>query len=330
MTATLTDEIVGVEDLRKFFPVRGGVLRRQVAAIRALDGVSFSLRVGETLGLVGESGCGKSTVGQILVGLTTPTSGTVRFRGVDVETMPAADRRELRCAIQIVFQDPYSSLSPRMTARELVSEPLRVQGGYRSGGRDRVVELLEMVGLSAEHLNRYAHEFSGGQRQRLGIARALALDPSVLVLDEPVSALDVSIRAQVVNQLATLQRELGLAYLFISHDLSVVRHSCDRVIVMYLGKVVESGDKLDIFERPAHPYTRALLSAIPLPDPALRDRPDRIVLSGDVPSPRNPPSGCRFRTRCWKAQDVCATTEPVLTPTQSGTQSVACHFPEQQ
>lgn len=325
MNLVKQEEIIRVEELTKHFPIRGGILRRQVGAIRALDGVSFALHKGETVGLVGESGCGKSTAGQILVGLTEPTSGRVLFDGTDVAAMAGRRRRELRCQVQIVFQDPYSSLSPRMTVREIVNEPLRIQG--RTGvGTDRVVELLEMVGLSATHTNRYAHEFSGGQRQRLGIARALALEPSVLVLDEPVSALDVSIRAQVVNQLAALQRQFGLSYLFISHDLSVVRHICDRVVVMYLGKIVESGTKRDIFESPAHPYTRALLSAIPLPDPSQRDRTDRIVLTGDVPSPRNPPSGCRFRTRCWKAQDVCATVEPPLTKTVE--HEVACHFPE--
>lgn len=325
MNLVKQEEIIRVEELTKHFPIRGGILRRQVGAIRALDGVSFALHKGETVGLVGESGCGKSTAGQILVGLTEPTSGRVLFDGTDVAAMAGRRRRELRCQVQIVFQDPYSSLSPRMTVREIVNEPLRIQG--RTGvGTDRVVELLEMVGLSATHTNRYAHEFSGGQRQRLGIARALALEPSVLVLDEPVSALDVSIRAQVVNQLAALQRQFGLSYLFISHDLSVVRHICDRVVVMYLGKIVESGTKRDIFESPAHPYTRALLSAIPLPDPSQRDRTDRIVLTGDVPSPRNPPSGCRFRTRCWKAQDVCAAVEPPLTKT--GEHEVACHFPE--
>ncbi len=322
-------EVLRVEGLTKHFPIRGGVLRRQRGAVQAVDDVSFTLSAGETLGLVGESGCGKTTTSRLVVRLLAPTAGRVLLRGEDITSVSAARLREIRRELQIVFQDPYSSLSPRMSVHDLVAEPLRIQGLYADGGRDRVGELLEMVGLAPEHANRYAHEFSGGQRQRIGIARALALGPSILVLDEPVSALDVSIRAQVVNQLSTLQDELGLAYLFVSHDLSVVRHVCDRVAVMYLGKIVELAATKDLYERPAHPYTQALLSAIPIPDPEQTAKRERVVLTGDVPSAAEPPSGCRFRTRCWKAQDICAAEEPPLLPQGAADHVAACHFPTQ-
>jgi len=322
-------EVLRVEGLTKHFPIRGGVLRRQRGAVQAVDDVSFALHEGETLGLVGESGCGKTTTSRLVVRLLEPTAGRVVLRGEDISSVGKSRLREIRRDLQIVFQDPYSSLSPRMSVHDLVAEPLRIQGLYSDGGRDRVGELLEMVGLQPEHANRYAHEFSGGQRQRIGIARALALGPSILVLDEPVSALDVSIRAQVINQLSTLQDELGLAYLFVSHDLSVVRHVCDRVAVMYLGKIVELAATKDLFERPAHPYTQALLSAIPIPDPEQTGKRERVVLTGDVPSAAEPPSGCRFRTRCWKAQDICATEEPPLLPQAGNNHVAACHFPTQ-
>ncbi|HEY0450266.1 oligopeptide/dipeptide ABC transporter ATP-binding protein, partial [Actinophytocola sp.] len=284
----MPDEVLRVEGLTKHFPIRGGVLRRQRGAVRAVDGVSFSLAAGETLGLVGESGCGKTTTSRLVVRLLEPTSGRVFLRGEDITRAGAEELRAVRRELQIVFQDPYSSLSPRMTVHDLVAEPLRIQGRYSSGGRERVSSLLELVGLQPEHANRYAHEFSGGQRQRIGIARALALGPSILVLDEPVSALDVSIRAQVINQLSALQDELGLAYVFVSHDLSVVRHVCDRVAVMYLGKIVELASTSDLYARPAHPYTQALLSAIPIPDPTQRGKRERVVLTGDVPSASAP------------------------------------------
>ena len=321
-------EILRVVELTKHFPIRGGLLRRQHGAVRAVDGVTFALHEGETLGLVGESGCGKTTTSRLIIRLIEPTSGQVLLRGEDLTACGPARLREMRREMQIVFQDPYASLSPGMTVHDLVAEPLRIQGRYRQGGRDRVRELIEMVGLQPEHANRYAHEFSGGQRQRIGIARALALGPTVLLLDEPVSALDVSIRAQVVNQLQALQRELGLAYLFVSHDLSVVRHVCDRVAVMYLGKIVEMAATRDLYSQPAHPYTQALLSAIPIPDPEQRGKRERLVLAGDVPSASDPPSGCRFRTRCWKAQDVCAQVEPPLAGDRGDGHVFACHFPE--
>jgi ABC-type oligopeptide transport system ATPase subunit len=279
------EEVLRVEDLTMHFPVRGGVLRRQVGTVRAVDGVSFTIDHGQTLSLVGESGCGKTTTGRMVVRLLEPTSGRIRYHGHDLATMGREERAAWRSKVQIVFQDPYSSLSPRLTVHDIIAEPLRIQGRYHREGAERVAALLDLVGLSPEHAHRYAHEFSGGQRQRIGIARSLALDPTLLVLDEPVSALDVSIQAQVVNQLRVLQKQLGLAYLFISHDLSVVRHVSHRIAVMYLGVIVETGSRDQIFGAPQHPYTQALLSAVPVPDPRRRGSRERITLTGDVPSP---------------------------------------------
>jgi oligopeptide/dipeptide ABC transporter ATP-binding protein len=328
--APLGTEILRVEGLVKHFPLRAGVFNRQFGAVQAVDGVSFTVNAGETVGLVGESGCGKSTTGRTIVRLLDPTAGHVYFKGHDLAQMSRRKMRSMRREIQIVFQDPYASLNPRISVNEIIAEPLRIYDRFRGEhkGREKVKELMKLVGLNPEHGNRFPHEFSGGQRQRIGIARALALDPQLLILDEPVSALDVSIQAQVINLLEDLQDRLGLAYLFIAHDLSVVRHLSDRVAVMYLGHIVEFGTKHEIFENPTHPYTQALLSAVPITDPRDRDTKDRIMLEGDVPSPSNPPSGCRFRTRCWKAEDLCAAEVPELIDRFGHGHPSACHFAE--
>jgi peptide/nickel transport system ATP-binding protein len=322
--------VLEVDDLVKHFPLtRGVVFKRTTGLVRAVDGVSFSLGRGETLGLVGESGCGKTTLARLLLRLDTPTAGRARLDGRDIFAMAGAELREFRRTVQMVMQDPYTSLNPRMTVGDIVGEPFEIHpdAATRGSRQARVRDLLARVGLSPEHFNRYPHQFSGGQRQRIGIARALALSPRVIVCDEPVSALDVSIQAQIINLLVALQRDLGVSYLFIAHDLSVIRHIADRVAVMYLGRIVEIGTNAEIYDRPTHPYTQALLSAVPVPDPRARQRRRRIRLEGDVPSPANPPSGCRFRTRCWKAQPVCATDVPALVPRpDADPHPSACHF----
>jgi oligopeptide/dipeptide ABC transporter ATP-binding protein len=321
-------ELVRVTDLVKHFPITSGVfVQRQVAAVHAVDGISFSIRKGETLGLVGESGSGKSTTARLLLRLLDLTSGQVELEGEDITTASGARLRNVRQKMQMIFQDPYASLDPRMTVRDIVGEPLVIWNRWKNGGSVQVAELLERVGLNPDHANRFPHEFSGGQRQRIGIARALALQPKLIICDEPVSALDVSVRAQILNLLANLQREFDLTYLFISHDLSVVRQVADRLAVMYLGKIVEIGDRDELYGRPVHPYTQALISAVPIPEPVKERQRKHIVLGGDIPSPVNPPSGCRFRTRCFKAQEICAEEEPALVDRGHGHPS-ACHFAE--
>ncbi len=324
-----TGAILEAANLSKAYPVRQGVLfGRGAGALQAVDDVSFSLSQGEALGIVGESGCGKSTLARVLMGLEKPTGGEVRFQGRNLFALAPQELREVRRHIQIVLQDPYTSLNPRMTIGEALTEPFEIHPGLcpRQQRRARVRELLEMVGLRGDFARRYPHQFSGGQRQRIVVARALAVRPEILVCDEPVSSLDVSAQAQILSLLRSLQRELNLTYVFIAHDLSVVRYVSDRIAVMYLGRIVEVGDKADVCAHPSHPYTQALFSAAPVPDPTLRGTRRRIVLQGDVPSPINRPSGCRFRTRCWKAQDICTETEPALHSVLNGSLLAACHF----
>jgi oligopeptide/dipeptide ABC transporter ATP-binding protein len=318
------ETLLDVEDLKVHFPIRRGVLSRTVGHVYAVDGLSLTLAPGETLGIVGESGCGKTTAGLAILRLIEPTSGRVTYNGEDLSRVDKARMRELRKELQVIFQDPYSSLNPRMTVRQILSDPMDVHGLYTGSQREaRVSFLLERVGLSAEVSRRYVHEFSGGQRQRIGIARALTLDPRVIIGDEPVSALDVSIQAQIINLLMDLQKEFDLSYIIIAHDLAVVEHICDRIVVMYLGKVVESGTYADLYTDPKHPYTQALLSAVPVPDPDRKRQ--RMILTGDVPSPINPPTGCRFHPRCPRRMDECDHMEPELKETDPG-RKVACHL----
>lgn len=328
MTQTDTP-VLAVDELRKHYPTKRGLgIRRNISPLKAVDGVSFELKQGEALGLVGESGCGKSTLARLLLGLERPTAGDVRFGGRSIFDLSSRDLRSVRRHIQIVLQDPYLSLDPRMTVAEIVGEPFEIHRDLcpRAERRRKVEELLEMVGLNGDYASRYPHQFSGGQRQRIGIARSLAVQPEVLICDEPVSSLDVSAQAQILALLKHLQQTLGLAYIFIAHDLSVVRYVSDRVAVMYLGRIVEIGDKRQVCSTPTHPYTQALLSAVPLPDPDAQHQRREIILDGDVPSPINPPSGCRFRTRCWKATSLCSTDEPMLITRTGVPQRSACHY----
>ncbi|GAB7031238.1 dipeptide ABC transporter ATP-binding protein [Streptomyces sp. NPDC021749] len=333
------EPLLEVRDLVKHFPLTRGVLfRKQIGAVKAVDGVSLTLRKGETLGVVGESGCGKSTLARLLVGLERPTAGQIRYRGEDITALSGRALTSVRRNIQMVFQDPYTSLNPRMTVGDIIGEPFEIhpEAAPKGDRRRRVQELLDVVGLNPEFVNRYPHQFSGGQRQRIGIARGLALRPEIIVADEPVSALDVSVQAQVVNLLERLQDEFDLSYVFIAHDLSVVRHISDRIAVMYLGRIAETGTDEQIYDHPTHPYTQALLSAVPVPDPEARAHRERILLSGDVPSPADPPSGCPFRTRCWKARPLCAEVVPPLDVPPEFRESTgpahhasACHFAEE-
>ena len=328
MSTASPETLVEVRNLKKHFPItRGIVFQRQIGAVKAVDDVSFDVLTGETLGIVGETGCGKSTTARLLVRLLDPTGGEIRFRGEDIAQRKGASLKALHREMQMIFQDPYSSLNPRKTVGSIIAEPFVIHGLLKGENqrKKRVQELMDRVGLNPEHYNRYPHEFSGGQRQRIGVARAIALEPKLLVADEPVSALDVSIQAQVLNLLRELQREMGLTLIFIAHDLSVVRHMCDRVAVMYLGKVVELGPGDRLYGFPRHPYTGALLSSVPVPDPS-GGRRERQLLTGDVPSPANPPQACRFHTRCPKAQERCSTEEPLLEDKGTGTRA-ACHFP---
>jgi oligopeptide/dipeptide ABC transporter ATP-binding protein len=323
------DALIEVRDLVKEFPIKGSYLvRRQLGAVHAVDGVTFDVRRGETFGLVGESGCGKSTTARLLMRLLQPTSGSVRFDGREIADLSTKAIKPLRREMQMIFQDPYSSLNPRRTVGTIISEPFIIHGIHQGKAERKrsVQELMDRVGLNPEHYNRYPHEFSGGQRQRIGVARALALKPKVIVADEPVSALDVSIQAQILNLLRDLQRDMGLTLIFIAHDLSVVRHMCDRVAVMYLGKIVELADSDQLYSHPRMPYTGALMSAVPVADPELAATKKRQILAGDVPSPTNPPPACRFHTRCWKAQEICRTEAPELEPKEGGN-IAACHFP---
>ncbi len=319
--------ILEVRNLKKYFPVtKGIVFKKTVGQVKAVDDVSFDLYPGESLGLVGESGCGKTTTARTILRLEEPTSGEAYFDGQDIFAMSKSELRELRSEITVIFQDPYASLNPRMTVGDIIAEPWSIHGGVpRKERKNKTQELLEVVGLNPNNVSRYPHQFSGGQRQRIGIARAIAVDPKIIICDEPVSALDVSVQAQVVNLLEDIQNEFGVSYLFIAHDLAVVRHIVDRLEVMYLGKIAEEGDEFDVYDHTAHPYTQALLSAVPVPDPRLTNQRKRIMLEGEVPSPTNPPSGCRFRTRCWKAQDICGEEEPALIDRGQG-HPVACHF----
>jgi oligopeptide transport system ATP-binding protein len=325
---TADEPILEIRNLKTYFPVTAGILQRTVAHVRAVDGVDLTIKAGETLGLVGESGCGKTTLGRTVLRLIQPTSGQIIFKGEDLAKLSASAMRRKRREMAMIFQDPYASLDPRQTVGDIVGEPLDIHGLAKGRQRqDRIYELLNVVGLNPQFADRYPHEFSGGQRQRIGIARALAVDPSFIVCDEPISALDVSIQAQIINLLERLQDQFQLTYLFIAHDLSVVRHISDRIAVMYLGKVVELSDSKELYRHPRHPYTGSLMSAIPIPDPKIERRRERIILTGDVPSPVNPPSGCRFRTRCFKAQDRCAQEIPPLDTVKVGDNQAACFFP---
>ncbi|MDT0321851.1 ABC transporter ATP-binding protein [Streptomyces millisiae] len=339
MAEPTREPILQVRNLVKHFPLTQGILlKRQIGAVKAVDDVSFELYQGETLGIVGESGCGKSTVAKLLMSLEKPTSGQILYKGEDISKLSSRALKAVRRNIQMVFQDPYTSLNPRMTVGDIIGEPFEIHPEVAPKGdrQKKVRELLDVVGLNPEYINRYPHQFSGGQRQRIGIARGLALNPEIIICDEPVSALDVSVQAQVINLMERLQDEFDLSYVFIAHDLSIVRHISDRVGVMYLGRIAEIGTDREIYDHPTHPYTQALLSAVPQPDPAARDARERIILTGDVPSPANPPSGCRFRTRCWKAEARCAEETPLLaiparfeSADTGAAHPSACHFAEE-